>query len=72
MPSPSSIRSSFKRNGYYLARGLFKPGEIKQLEREFDRIVEQNVRLSDAPNKGWRGAAVERLKAGETDRKSVV
>jgi phytanoyl-CoA hydroxylase len=67
MPSsPRAIRSFFQKNGYYLARGLFKPAEIKRLEREFDRIVDQNVRLNDAPNKGWQGKAVERLNVGET------
>jgi phytanoyl-CoA hydroxylase len=66
MPSAKSIQASFKKNGYYLARGLFQPAEIKVLEREFDHIVQQNVRLHDSPNKGWGGKAVERLKAGDT------
>ncbi len=68
MPTPSakSIKAFFNKNGYYVARGLFKPAEVKVLEREFDHIVDQNVRMKDAPNKGWGGTAVERLKAGET------
>ncbi|MDB6095090.1 MAG: phytanoyl-CoA dioxygenase [Verrucomicrobia bacterium] len=66
MPTAKSIKASFDKNGYYLARGLFKPAQMKVLERDFDRIVDQNRRLLDAPNKGWGGKAVERLKAGET------
>lgn len=66
MPTSARIKASFKKNGYYLARGLFSPAAIKVLERDFDRVVDQNVRLHDSPNKGWRGEAVERLKAGET------
>ncbi|HND60821.1 MAG TPA: phytanoyl-CoA dioxygenase family protein [Opitutaceae bacterium] len=66
MPSPASIRAAFRRDGYYVARGLFKPAQVKRLERAFDRIVAQNVRFDDAPNKRWRGEAVDRLKVGET------
>ena len=66
MPTSKSIKTFFNKNGYYVARGLFNPAEVKVLERDFDRIVDQNRKLHDSPNKGWRGEAVERLKAGDT------
>ena len=66
MPAPKSIKASFNKNGYYFARGLFSPAEIGELEHEFDRIVEQNVKRHDSPNKGWKGKAVDRLNVGET------
>lgn len=66
MPSSAEIKAFFDENGYYLAKGVFPPAEIAELEREFDRIVDQNVRLKDSPNKGWTGGAVDRLNAGET------
>ena len=61
MPTPQEIKAFFDENGYYLARGVFKPAEIAELEREVDRIVAQNIRLKDAPDKIWAGEAVERL-----------
>ncbi|MEO6874494.1 MAG: phytanoyl-CoA dioxygenase family protein [Opitutaceae bacterium] len=66
MPSPQEIKAFFSENGYYLARGVFSPIEIAELEREVDRIVQQNIALKDAPDKSWKGEAVDRLNVGGT------
>ena len=34
-------RGFFDENGYYLARGVYSPGEIGRLREEFDRVVHQ-------------------------------
>lgn len=56
MPTAKSIKASFNENGYYLARGLFKPTEVKHLEREFDHIVRQLTRTGDLNSARWSGA----------------
>ncbi len=37
----NDIQSFFQENGYYLARGIFSAEELRDLERDFDRIVLQ-------------------------------
>ncbi len=66
MPSLQEIKTFFAENGYYLARGVYAPAEIAELECEIDRIVGQNIRLKDAADKSWKGEAVDRLKVGGT------
>ena len=41
----------FDENGYYLARGVYSPGEIGRLREEFDRVVHQ-VTESGRPGEG--------------------
>ncbi len=41
-------RDHFEEHGYYLSRGVFSGDEIRRLEAEFDRIVQQ-LRRSDDP-----------------------
>lgn len=55
MPTAQAIKSAFDRDGYYLARGVFKPTEIKSLGREFDRIVRQLTRTGDLNSAQWAG-----------------
>lgn len=63
----SAIRRSYEKNGYYVARGLFTPGAIRVLEREFDRIVAQLQRGNEETNARWRGPEMERLGAANTE-----
>ena len=44
-------RRFFDENGYYLARGVYSPGEIGRLRGEFDRVVHQ-VAESGRPGEG--------------------
>lgn len=65
-PSPSEIASFFNEHGYYLARGVFSPEEIAELERDFDRIVQQLMRSEEHINARWKGPEVEKLGALDT------
>ncbi|MFZ9682253.1 MAG: phytanoyl-CoA dioxygenase family protein [Cephaloticoccus sp.] len=55
MPSPAQIRAFFQANGYYHARGVFNPAQVKVLERDFDRIVRQLTRNGDLNTARWGG-----------------
>ena len=55
MPTPKSIKAFFAKNGYYVARGLFKPAQMKILGRDFDRIVRQLTRTGDLNSAQWSG-----------------
>ncbi len=46
----NKIRTFFEENGYYLAKGVFSPDEVGQLENEFDRIVQQLNEHDDTSN----------------------
>ncbi len=61
MPTPQAIKTAFERDGYYLARGVFKPAEIKALEREFDRIVHQLTRTGDLNSAQWQGERQKKI-----------
>ena len=45
----NEMRTFFEDNGYYLAKGVFSPGEVGRLEDEFDRIVGSSARTPRAP-----------------------
>ena len=62
----NEIRAFYDQHGYYLARGLFSPTEIRALEAEFDRIVVQLQRGQPDVNARWSGPEMERLGAANT------
>ncbi|MCL6511996.1 MAG: phytanoyl-CoA dioxygenase family protein, partial [Anaerolineae bacterium] len=62
----SEIASFFNENGYYLARGVFSPEEVAELERDFDRIVRQLMQSEEQINARWKGPEVEKLGALDT------
>ena len=47
------VLSTFKEQGYYLARGLFSQRAISYLEREFDKIVNQINASNEHINARW-------------------
>jgi len=61
MPTAKSIKAFFNRNGYYLARGVFKPAEIRKLEREYDRIVQQLTLTGDLNSAQWSGELQKKI-----------
>lgn len=67
MPTPQKIKTFFDENGYYVARGLFKPDQIKRLGRDFDRIVRQLARTGDLNTAQWQGE--RQKKDGAADAK---
>lgn len=56
IPATLSAAKSFARDGYFVARGLFRD-RMALLEREFDRICDQIDRSGEQTNARWGGAA---------------
>ena len=54
------MQSDFQRDGYYLAKGVFKD-QLPELESSFDRIVRQLEASNDNINAVWSGEALEEL-----------
>ena len=65
--SPDTLRAAFDRQGYAIARGVFGPPRWKQLEAQFDRIVEQLRASGEHVNARWGGPAMDRLGAAGTE-----
>jgi ectoine hydroxylase-related dioxygenase (phytanoyl-CoA dioxygenase family) len=61
-----SIKTFWEENGYYHARGVFSPAELKPLEEDFDRIVAQLQSGEEEVNARWRGSAMEKLDGGQS------
>ena len=61
-----SIRQEFFEKGYYLAKGVFSPEEVRALETDFDRIVDQLMASGEETNARWGGAAMEKMDVAET------
>lgn len=57
------IAQSFAENGFFLAKGVFSPIEIRELETDFDRIVAQLVESKEEINATWSGPEMDRLGA---------
>lgn len=63
-PVPDTeIGRSFAENGYYLAKGVFSPAEVAELEADFDRIVSQLLDSGEHVNAAWSGPEVDRIGA---------
>ncbi len=59
--SSSEIKKFYDDNGYYHARNVFSPSEVKELEGEFDRLVRQLTSGKETAEVRWRGDATEKL-----------
>ena len=64
--SPRQIKAFFTKNGYYLAKKVFSPAQVKALETDFDGIVSQMVESKENIDARWGGAAMKRLGAEKT------
>ncbi len=62
----SEAREFFTEHGYYLAKNVFSPSEVEELEGDFDRIVVQLQGSREDVNAQWQGAAMDRLGAKNT------
>jgi phytanoyl-CoA hydroxylase len=62
----NDIKAFFDENGYYLARGVFAPDEIRALEDDFDRIVAQLHGSGESINARWQGEEMKRLDGGDS------
>jgi len=59
--SSTGIGEFFAENGYYHAKGVYSPDEVKELEQDFDRIVHQLSGSGEEFETRWQGAAMERI-----------
>lgn len=62
----SPVKEFFDQQGYYLARGVFSPEEVEDLETDFDRIVDQLNRSGEDVNATWQGDQVKKLGVTKT------
>lgn len=62
----NQIKNFWEENGYYHARNVFSPAELKPLEENFDRIVAQLQAGEEEINARWRGAAMEKMDGGKS------
>ena len=60
------IKGVFAEQGYYVARGVFSPDEVRELETDFDRIIAQLTAGKEQINARWGGPEMERLGAKDT------
>lgn len=66
MSTNLSPKEFFDKNGYYVARGVFSPDEVKAMEVDFDRIVSQLNRSGEDVNASWQGEQSKKLGTGQT------
>jgi len=55
------IKKYFDEHGYYHAKNVFDKNEIKELELEFDKIVNQLLNSKEEINATWKGKATKKL-----------
>lgn len=53
----------FAEDGYYIAKGVFAPAEVAELEADFDRIVSQLLSSNESINATWGGPEMKELGA---------
>ena len=56
----------FREHGYYVAKGVFTPDEVAELEADFDRIVDQLSASGENINARWSGPEMDRVGAEGT------
>jgi ectoine hydroxylase-related dioxygenase (phytanoyl-CoA dioxygenase family) len=56
-----SIAATFAEQGYYIAKGVYSPDEVRELEADFDRIVQQITTSGEQVNARWGGPEMERM-----------
>jgi ectoine hydroxylase-related dioxygenase (phytanoyl-CoA dioxygenase family) len=56
----------FREHGFYVAKGVFTPDEVAELEADFDRIVDQLSASGENINARWSGPEMDRVGAEGT------
>ena len=59
--SLAEITASFQKDGYYLAKGVYSPAEVAELETDFDRIVQQLHGSGEEVDVRWKGAIMDKI-----------
>lgn len=62
----SNAKTFFDENGFYVAKGVYSSTEVAELERDFDRIVDQISRSGEEINARWSGPEMEKMGAANT------
>ena len=62
----ADIGNFFQENGYYFAKGVYSPDEVKLMEHDFDRAVDQLVKSDENINARWGGRLMDALDGGES------
>ena len=62
----SEVGKFFHENGYYFAKGVYSPEEIKLMENDFDRVVDQLLKSDENVNARWGGRLMDALDGGES------
>ncbi len=62
----SDIGQFFQENGYYFAKGVYSPEEVKLMEHDFDRVVDRLVKSDENVNARWGGKLMDELDGGES------
>ena len=60
------ITASFQKDGYYLAKGVYSPAEVAELETDFDRIVRQLNASGEEVAVRWKGASIDKIDSTNT------
>jgi phytanoyl-CoA hydroxylase len=61
MTPQSTIAEQFAEQGYYIAKGVYNREEVRELEVDFDRIVQQLQSSGENINARWSGPEMERM-----------
>lgn len=64
--SPATAQAFYREQGFYIARGVFLPDLVAELESEFDRIVRQILASGEEVNARWSGPEMDALGATGT------
>ncbi len=65
--SKNDIKTIFNEKGYYLAKKVFNDQQIKILERDFDKIVNQLSKSGEDIDATWEGEKIKEIR-NEKDR----
>lgn len=65
LAADSAVASFFEENGYYIAKGVYSPSEVAELESAFDQIVGQLIASNEQINARWTGPEMEKI-GGDT------
>jgi ectoine hydroxylase-related dioxygenase (phytanoyl-CoA dioxygenase family) len=60
----NSVGAIFAEDGYYLAPGIYPDDELRELDADFDRIVEELERSGEEINARWGGGIMDVLDGG--------
>ncbi len=62
----ADIGKFFQENGYYFAKGVYSPEELKLMEHDFDRVVDQLLKSDENVNARWGGRLMDALDGGQS------